>query len=205
MLVESIKYGLSGKLPGSDAHLKMTPYRKLTDSIPENRREGAVLLMLYKKNGSPYFVLTERKEYDGVHSRQMSFPGGKIEQGDLSPKQAALRETNEEVGVDITKIEVLGRLTTLYIPPSNFLVHPYIGIYDGKPSFVKEEYEVEEIVEVPLAALLNEENKRETLVDVRMKMKLKTPYFHLEDKIVWGATAAILSEFKDMIKNIENN
>ena len=187
-------------LPGEKSHLKMTPYRRLTTSIPENPKLGAVLLLLYKKENDWFFPLTERKEYDGVHSRQMSFPGGKVETEDSSFYHAAIRETEEEIGINREHITRLTDLSKLYIPPSNFMVHPYVGVLDSIPIFVKQEEEVESVVEVSLNELMDDSIEGQTLVNVRGGMKMKTPYFHLQDKVVWGATAAILSEFKDILK-----
>lgn len=189
-------------LIGEESHLKMTPYRRLAPAIPDNHRKGAVLLLLYFKDNSWHFPLIQRQPYDGVHSKQMSFPGGKIEAFDQTAYHAALREANEEVGVRISSIDLIEKLSPLYIPPSNFLVHPFLSFYDGMPSFMKDEIEVDEIVEVPVSELLNPANERQTLVNVQGGMKLKTPYYHLQEKVVWGATAAILAEFKDILKKL---
>lgn len=203
-LPETLKeYLVKNDLPGEEAQLIMTPYRRLTKVIPEDRREGAVLLLLYKKDGVWYFPLTQRNEYKGVHSKQMSFPGGKIELDDATFYDAALRETREEIGVFEPLINNVGELSSLYIPPSNFIVYPFVGFLKEEPVFVKDDVEVDEIVEVKVTDLLHEENKRETIVNTNGKIKLKTPYFHLNDKIVWGATAAILAEFKEILKNIK--
>ncbi len=189
-------------LIGEEAHLKMTPYRKLAPTIPNNHRKGAVLLLLYFRENEWFFPLIQRQPYEGVHSQQMSFPGGKIELFDQTPYDAALREANEEVGVEVTSIDLIEKLSPLYIPPSNFLVYPFVSFYNGMPTFIKDEIEVDEIVEVPVSELLNKENERQTLVNVKGGMKLKTPYFHLQEKVVWGATAAILAEFKDILKKL---
>lgn len=197
-ILEVIKCIENG-LPGEESHLKMTPYRRLVTNIPDDRREGAVLMLLYKNKDNWCFPLTQRQEYKGVHSKQVSFPGGKLE-GSESALEAALRETEEEIGIKRERIKLISELTSLYIPPSNFMVYPFIGYVVGDVNFTKEEKEVAEIIEVPINSLLNDVNQRETLVETQFKMKLRTPYFHLKDKVVWGATAAILSEFKDIIK-----
>ena len=199
--IEFIKDRIVQPLPGMKAHLKMTPYRALTKIIPENRREGAVLILLYKKNGEYYFPLTLRHDYKGTHANQISFPGGKIEKQDATILDAALRETNEEIGVELEKIIYLGELTQIYIPPSNFLVSPFIGLYEGEPLFIKEEKEVKEIIEIPLKSILNEKNVGNTQVSIQGGMKLETPYLNLENNVVWGATAAILSELKEIIQS----
>lgn len=200
-LIDKIKLEIKRGLPGEESQLKMTPYRRLTTTIPEDRRRGAVLLLLYQKENEWYFPLIQRNAYEGVHSRQISFPGGKIEVGE-TPIITAVRETHEEIGVLPTDVEHISPLTGLYIPPSNFEVHPFMGFTNSLPNFIPDPREVDEIIEVSLRELLNDENERETLVETKYKMKLKTPYFHLNERVVWGATAAILSEFKDVIKNI---
>jgi 8-oxo-dGTP pyrophosphatase MutT (NUDIX family) len=198
--IELLSKKLTQPLPGLEAHLKMTPYRALTKTIPKDRREGAVMMLLYKKGDEYYFPLTLRHDYKGTHANQISFPGGKIESIDSSFLDAALRETKEEIGVDIENIEIVGELTQIYIPPSNFLVSTFVGIYQGIPNFVKEVKEVKEIIEVPLNSLFNPSIVRETEVNIQNGMKLKTPYLHLENQVVWGATAAILAEFIAIFK-----
>ena len=198
VFLDFLKKKLTESLPGIDSHLKMTPYRRLTKTIPEDRREGAVLLLLYQKNGELYFPLIQRHEYKGVHSNQISFPGGKVEIGDESLLQTAIRETEEEIGVSKSLIKTLGALSELYIPPSNFMVSPFVGYITSEPNFVKEEREVKEILEVSLSNFLNNSSIKQTEVLVANGMKLKTPYFELNDKVVWGATAAILQEFKEV-------
>lgn len=198
--IELIQEKLTGPLPGMEAHLKMTPYRALTKSIPDNRKEGAVMLLLYQKEGEYYFPLTQRHDYKGAHANQISFPGGKLEEQDDSFYQAALRETGEEIGVLTENITQIGELTQLYIPPSNYMVSAFVGIYSGTPTFIKEEKEVKEIIEVPLNTLFNKEIVKETQVTVQNGLKLKTPYLELENRVVWGATAAIIAEFIEVLK-----
>jgi len=181
-----------------DAHLKMTPYRRLIKVIPDDRREGAVLLLLYMKDGELFFPLIQRHEYKGVHSNQVSLPGGKVEIGDDNLLHTAIRETEEEIGVPRKLIENFGALTELYIPPSNFMVSPFVGFISGEPTFVKEEREVKEILEVSLLDFLENSPIKETEVIIGDGIKLKTPYFELNNKVVWGATAAILQEFKEI-------
>jgi len=201
-LITKLRQRLSKKLPGMKAHLKMTPYRSLVKTIPDNRREGAVLLLLYWKNNELYFPLIQRNSYEGVHSNQVSFPGGKKEKFDADFFETAKRETFEEIGVEQSKIKFIGTLTDVYIPPSNFLVYAYIGIVEENFNFKKDEKEVKEILEIPLSSILDENIVKETNIKLTNGINLKTPYFDLNDKVVWGATAAIISELKELIKTI---
>mgnify|MGYP000545445655 CR=1 FL=1 len=192
--VDLLKQKLKEELPGMEAHLTMTPYRRLTKVIPDNHKKSAVMILLYEKEGEIYFPLIQRQDYKGVHSGQISFPGGKMDKTDSSLLETAFRETEEEVGIDRTELSYIGELTELYIPPSNFMVHVYVSFHSGTPSFVKEEKEVKEILEVPYSSVMDDGNIKETEVLIQGGMKLKTPYLDLNDKVVWGATAAILVE-----------
>lgn len=197
--VDLLKQKLKEELPGMEAHLTMTPYRRLTKVIPDNHKKSAVMILLYEKEGEIYFPLIQRQDYKGVHSGQISFPGGKMDKTDSSLLETAFRETEEEVGIDRTELSYIGELTELYIPPSNFMVHVYVSFHSGTPSFVKEEKEVKEILEVPYSSVMDDGNIKETEVLIQGGMKLKTPYLDLNDKVVWGATAAILVELKEII------
>lgn len=195
-LIEELKKVFENDLPGMEAHLEMTPYRKLTKIIPDNRREGAILMMLYPKNGELYFPLIQRHEYKGVHSNQISFPGGKVEQTDRDLYFTSLRETQEEIGIDMNTINKIGEMSQVYIPPSNFLVSAFLSFHDAMPQFIKEEKEVKDIIEIPISSVLDSNNIKTTVIKLENGMNLTTPYFDLQNNIVWGATAAILSEFK---------
>lgn len=200
-VIESIKEAFQQKLPGMESHLKLTPYRKLTVSIPENRREGAVMMMLYEKKGGLYFPLILRHSYEGVHSNQISFPGGKVEKSDPDLLYTAIRETEEEIGIHKELINPLGEMSQIYIPPSNFLVSAYVSFLSVAPTFIKQEREVKEIMEVSLNELLSIPIKT-TKVKLSNGSRLKTPYFEINGRVVWGATAAILSEFRDIYNSM---
>lgn len=201
-IIDKLKDLVLDELPGMETHLTMTPYRRLTKEIPDNRRESSVLILLYEKEGEIYFPLILRKSYNGVHSNQMGFPGGKKENFDESFYHTAIRETQEEIGVSTSKVNLIGELSSLYIPPSNFMVYPYLAYLKTPEILIKDPREVEEIIEIPLFSLLDDNLLGETTVELSSKMKLKTPYFNLQNKVVWGATAAILAEFKVLLKNI---
>jgi len=189
-------------LPGEEAHALMTPYKRPSALDIKNQsihpKLSAVTLLLFPKKNDIHFVLTQRAEYDGTHSGQISFPGGKLEEQDASLKHAALRETKEEIGIDEEQINVLGELTQVYISPSNFLVTPFLSYSDFSPQFSLS-HEVTSIVEPSIKDLLNEKN----IVTTKVKTKygnFTVPAFNFNGKIVWGATALMLSEFKEIIK-----
>lgn len=189
-------------LLGEFAHAKMSPpYRiKLAEQMEQKRKtakHAAVLALFYpKQNNDTYLVLILRKTYKGVHSAQVGFPGGKVEIDDKDLMHTALRETQEEIGVEASKVSVVKELSPLYIPPSNFIVHPFIGYVDFYPDFIEEEAEVESIIEVSLDDFLDEAIVKQTKVPTSYKVDIEVPAFHLNGYVVWGATAMMLSELK---------
>ncbi len=181
------------------------PYRKvlsIKEARSKNAKESAVLILMYKKNNEAYIVLTERAIYKGKHSGQISFPGGKKEDIDFNLEMTALREAEEEIGIDINKITVLSALSYLYIPVSNFLVFPFVAIYKNIPKFKKDDTEVAKILEIKILDLLNSKNITEKEIRIDYKnLTFKTPAYKVNGVEVWGATAMILSEFLEVVKN----
>ena len=190
------------ELPGPDAHYLMAPVDRKRLIINEEHRlkakRAAVLLLLVNKNDQPAIVLTKRKEYPGVHSAQISFPGGKREKADRDFRETALRETHEEIGVPPDKIELVREMSEIYIPPSNFLVSPYLGYSDLSLSFIPEETEVELIMTIDINLLFNSDNISEKLVKAR-NYQIKVPAFEYEGHIIWGATAMMLRELREWL------
>ena len=192
-------------LPGQAAHHKMAPLSRITelkeiDITSRNPKKAAVLSLFYPDGQNiTKLLLIHRKDYKGVHGNQVGFPGGKMEAGDESLMQTALRETEEEVGVLARNIEVLKELTELYIPPSNFLVRPYLGITKQQPIFLKQESEVEAIIEVTLSEYLNDDAIIDQKLTTSYAIAIDVPAFKLNGFTVWGATAMILSELKEML------
>jgi 8-oxo-dGTP pyrophosphatase MutT (NUDIX family) len=189
-------------LPGREAQLKMAPYyrrQQLEEGhIPADARIGCTLLLLYPdKQLETRFVLMCRNEYAGAHSGQVSFPGGKPAPGE-PPAQAARRETFEETGVSPDSLVMLGELSPLYIPPSNFLVYPFVAYAEETPAFSPDPREVRQLLHVPVAGLLNEAVKADTVIMQQAGKELKAPAYYLEGFPVWGATAMMLSEFEEI-------
>lgn len=196
--IQKIQSALQKPLPGQEAQFKMAhSFRKEASStVPANAKEAAVMLLLFFKNDIWYTILIQRTAAENdQHSGQVSFPGGKKETSDNSYADCAKRETFEEIGVASDLIEILGALTPLYIPVSNFHVFPFVGFVKKEPLWSKQTSEVSEIIPIPIAHFLSEKNKKTTTVNGKGFSLENTPYFDVNGKIVWGATAMILSEF----------
>lgn len=192
-------------VPGESSHFIMAPEIRIKElsrlKIEEKKpRDAAVMMLFYPKEAITHFVLILRPEYEGVHSGQVALPGGKVEVYDLSYTEAALRETQEEVGVFVHTVNVLKPLTKVYIPPSNFWVHPFLGFAENRPDFVIQEEEVAKVIEVPLTELLNEDNVVPKKLTTSYAKNIEVPSFELNGYVVWGATAMMLSELKMLLK-----
>ncbi|MBN4072599.1 CoA pyrophosphatase [Crocinitomix catalasitica] len=164
-------------------------------------RTSAVLVLLYLDDNVLHSVLTERQTYEGNHSGQMSFPGGKMEESDQSPVDTALRECREEIGVGQNSIQIIGQLTNVFIPVSNFLVHPFVGFVNEKPETILDEREVKSIIHFPISELMDENSRVQTKIKLGGGLNLKDiEAFMIQDKIVWGATALICNELKQIFR-----
>lgn len=196
---------VTAPLPALAAHIKMAPLERVASLQADyyaqnNPRKSAVMMLFYPKDGNAALVLIKRNTYAGVHSAQISFPGGKAETYDESAAHTALRETWEEIGVSPEDINVVMPFTEIYIPPSNFLVAPFLGLCAFEPVFKPSPDEVEEIIQLTLDELLDDT----LIVNIDMKTSylpnVMVPAFKVGEHIVWGATAMILSELKETIK-----
>jgi 8-oxo-dGTP pyrophosphatase MutT (NUDIX family) len=198
------------KLPAMEAHMKMAPLERiqsLKNSVFENNnpRMAAVMMLFYPKNGMTHLALIVRNSYEGVHSGQIAFPGGKYEAEDENFSRTALRETQEEVGVNPAIIDVIKSFTEVYVPPSNFIVHPFLGICKEEICFVLDPTEVSSIIELPLSVFLNDEILIEAKMSTSYAKEVNVPAFDIEGHVVWGATAMMLSELKDVLKDVLNS
>lgn len=195
-------------LPAEASHFKMVPpfrralLNKQKEAIKNARQAGVLALFYPNDNQETKFILTLRKAYKGVHSAQVAFPGGKFEVQDKSLEETALRETYEEVGVKVKDVKIFRKLTQVYIPPSNFHVQPYFGIVDFTPQFIKQEDEVEAVIEVDLDDFLDDKFLISKVVSTSYSVEVEVPAFSLNNYVVWGATAMMLSEIKDLLKHI---
>jgi 8-oxo-dGTP pyrophosphatase MutT (NUDIX family) len=197
---------LQQELPGKLAQIEAIPYRKIdygTFSM-SNAKKSGVLILFYLKDNEPHIVLIQRPEYDGTHSGQIALPGGKIEEDDKDIFHTALREANEEVGIVMQDVEVVGKLTDMFIPVSNFLVTPVIGFIDYLPNFIPNEREVAEVIDLKLSHLTAVDELILNQVQLTNGLKMEVPSFEFNQKIVWGATAVILNELRHILNEWDN-
>lgn len=195
------------QLPALDAQLIMAPEGRRPTMLPDyyvklNPRRSAVMMLFYPRDGQATLVLTQRHTYAGVHSAQISFPGGKAELTDKNLAYTALRETEEEIGIPVGDIHVVMPFTDIYIPPSNFLVSPFLGVLKSEPDFTPSPAEVANIIELPLSTLLDDSVVVNTTIQPSPDIQVNVPAFNVGGNIVWGATAMILSELKETIKSV---
>lgn len=196
------------ELPGLEAQLKMAPMGRLKElrdtarKMNDAKKAGVMALFYPGLNQQTHIALILRKTYKGVHSAQVGFPGGKFEEEDTSLQDAALRETEEEIGVPQNVIQVLKELSEVYIPPSNFFVQPYLGITDRTPNFILEEDEVEELIEVDLNSFMDDSCITTEVLSTSYATEWVVPAYKLNGHIVWGATAMMLSEIREMLFDI---
>ena len=163
-------------------------------------KPGSVLILLYEEDGEIKFPLIKRPEYLGTHSGQISLPGGKADPGE-DPIQTALREGEEEVGIDRSKVKVLGTLSNFFVIPSNFLVTPVVGVID-QPVFTPDPYEVSKILSGSLSDLIKGDAIRQKEILAAGQFHLVAPHFEIEGEIVWGATAMMLNEFRTVLQEL---
>ena len=193
------------ELPASEAHYKMAPLARIrelnaTEIEKKNPKNAAVMMLFYPKNGRTHLVLIVRNSYEGVHSAQIAFPGGKYEIEDLTFEKTALRETHEEIGIHPENIEIIMPFTQIYIPPSNFMVYPFLGISKEELIFSPDVNEVAKIIELPLSVFLDDAIIINTTMTTSYAKNIDIPAFKIEEHIVWGATAMMLSELKEVFK-----
>lgn len=195
---------MADELPGAEAQDQMTsrarmPLQAYLEKHPDYRT-SAVLMILYPYNDTIHTVIIQRPSYEGIHSGQLALPGGKTEEGDESPVHTALRETMEEIGVNVQEDNLLGALTPLYIPPSNFLVHTYVAWMDDRPDFLPDEREVESVLEIPLTTFLDPEVKGRRRIYINENTSVEAPCYILGEHVLWGATAMMFSELEAILR-----
>lgn len=195
------------KLPAKVAHAKMIPperieylqNEKLVNIIP---KKAAVLMLLYPKENVTHMALIVRNSYPGIHASQIAFPGGKVEEYDKDLSDTALRETHEEIGISKEKVEVIRAFSEVYIPPSNYLVSPFLGFSSEELFFTLNPEEVAGLIELPLYQFLDESNVVTVNMTTSYANNIQVPAFQIGDDLVWGATAMMMSELKELIKKV---
>lgn len=195
-------------LPGLEAHLQLAPRHRIQDiSNLQNRTQAtlsSVLLLFFPKDDKIFLPFIRRPIYNGVHSGQIAFPGGRAEATDSTPMHTALRESAEEIGIKPNEVRVLGALTDLYIPPSNYLVSPFVGINIQTPRFHPDPMEVDQIIHVPFDFFLQDHILTEARIEISREQVFFAPAFRFEEHVIWGATAMILNEMITLWKTTVN-
>jgi len=209
--LSEVRDALKGILPAEKAHVKLAPNDRvgglLTRKWPKNAKQSAVTFLLFVEDDILKTLLMKRVEYDGVHSGQISLPGGQIDKEDENLLETAIREFYEETGVQLSNKDYIGELSDLYIPPSNFLVQPYIAFIEKLPDLYPDRLEVKELHKVSLEELFNPENFLQEEIVMRQRGEnsytIKAPCYKVKELCIWGATAMMISELQMIIE--ENN
>ncbi|HTN46225.1 MAG TPA: CoA pyrophosphatase [Flavipsychrobacter sp.] len=204
--IEKLKLRLQQELPGKSAHDKMmSRVKDMPGEMPKDAKPSAVLIVLFPVSGNWHVLYIQRAKDGHAHSGQIGFPGGKQEPDDANLKATALREAHEEVGIMSQDVEIIGQLTSLYIPVSNFNVYPFVALAQKRPEYRLQTSEVAGIFEVPLAKLLHADTKNTVRVTSPIDASFirDVPAYQLDDNaILWGATAMITSELEAVLETI---
>ena len=201
--ITQLEITITNDLPGEESHQKMRVNYDQSIELPFSKNKStpaAVLILLYSEDNEIYFFLTKRTDELEHHKGQISLPGG-TQEGNEKLIDTALRETQEEIGINKTSISIIGTITPLFVPVTGFMIYPFIGYSLNKPDPKPDPVEVAAIFSVNISDLLNKENRT---IEQRSigGYDVQVPYFKLNDYQVWGATSMILSEFRDLIKSI---
>lgn len=205
-MIDLVKKIKAQELWGEEAHrLYSPPYRPVytyDEILQRNPKQAAVNILFYLKDGEWYFPLMLRsKNIHDTHSGQVSLPGGQYEEGDLSFEETAIRETNEEMGIDRHYIHIIRRLSPIYVQPSNFYVHTFISYTKRNPIFKLQKSEAVELIEFPVSELLIQPEPP-TLMELPSEGNTEVPAIRFKNHIIWGATSMILSELRHLLKNL---
>lgn len=204
-LIAQLKEQLNKTLPGMASQYKMAgsyrPVVSIDEAIEKQAKTAGVLILITKVNSNFHFLMIQRTTYDGAHSGQMAFPGGKKEPQDATILDTAIRECYEEIGIHVSKSDILGALTPLFIPVSQFVVYPFIAYIDSSLQFKKDPNEVEEIYLFNLQDFFKPENIQDFSFQIQ-NQTMTVPSYRFQEQTVWGASAMILSEWYDLMQNI---
>lgn len=191
-------------LPATESHLKMSPLERRIQLLNhdynlEVARDAAVMMLVYPDKNSAMIALIVRNSYKGVHSSQVAFPGGKVEKNE-SILDAALRETQEEIGVDPAEVTIVRAFSSVFIPPSNFNVYPFLGFCNSRPNFIPDPREVSAMALFSMADILDDSSLTSVSVNASYSTDILVPAFTIRNTVIWGATAMMLQELKDVLK-----
>lgn len=205
--IHSIREVIQSELPGEQAHTPLMPVNRPYSSAAMKQaidaRKSAVAIVLFPRGTSVHSILIERPYYQGIHSKQISFPGGKMDPSDPNLEYTARRECFEEVCLPFDSSMNIGNLSKLYIPASNFIVKPFVFYVEELPELIPDHREVEQIITFDIFDLTKEEIIKKT--DIRLQNGLiqrDVPYFDIQGHIVWGATGMMLSELREIIRRV---
>lgn len=208
-IIQRLESRLQAPLPGAQAHEPMRAVPsgavipKFEHKVPP--KPGSVLMLLYPDaNGIIKFPLIKRPDYLGAHSGQVSFPGGKAEEGE-TPFITALREAEEEVGVPASQVNVLGRLSDFFVVPSNFMVTPVVGYATKEPIFIPDKIEVSRILQGEIEQLISDDAPRTKEILAAGRYPMTAPHFEIDGEIVWGATAMMLNELRILLRELNTS
>jgi 8-oxo-dGTP pyrophosphatase MutT (NUDIX family) len=201
--IERLERELEEELPGRKAQFLMAPGERQIDYVePDDSILACVLALIFPKNKEWHVALIERvsENIHDVHAGQLSFPGGRFEESDYSYQDCALREAEEEIGIQASEVGIIGELTSLYIPVSNYLIYPFIGFMGEQPEYIIQKNEVQGVIEIPLKHFLESKNKKKIDMNIRASILKDVPYYDVHNIPLWGATAMIMSEFETIIR-----
>lgn len=195
IFIKNLSERLQMPLPGEIAHKMMAAKSRLSllNTPNSTTRKSAILILFYPFENTVKIPLILRPKYDGMHGGQVAFPGGRYEKTDENLTRTAIREAQEEIGIRATDVQIIGQLTELYIPPSNFLVLPVVGFMNKKPAFYPDPREVDTIFEISLDEIMNPSIISEELLNVR-GVEVQAPIYAIQNHKVWGATAMMIAE-----------
>ena len=190
-------------LPGEFAQFRMAPLaRKRISEMPledDSIRKAAVMIPLFRSDKQDCILLTVRSTYEGVHSGQVSFPGGKFDENESDPIHVALREMEEEVGIKAEHVQIIGKLSPLFIPVSKIHVQPVIA-WVSEPNWTANSHEVAQILEVPIQQFFQGNVIQKKSMEFSPGIPVEVPYFDIQGHVVWGATAMIISELLSVLE-----
>ena len=203
---DQLKQKFELPLSGLNSHLKMAPEHR-ADELKNNKdasvnaRKSAVMILFFQEDNALKMIVIRRSVYVGIHSGQIAFPGGRYEEEDGDVRVTALREIEEEIGIPKDKIEIIGRLSDIYVPPSNFMISIFVGYLAEKPVYKIDEREVEEVIEIPFSDFFKPDViKQKDFYVNSIKAVSNAPYFDVTNAEIWGASAMVISELLDILK-----